>query len=109
MEQNNIRSILTQSKPLHQQRLQALQALRSLTSQLRSKAITADGTEATFLICDNIICSSLYEREGGKAQKTPDDAINAVIAEWKPPPLVMDADGAEVDILGGSNLEGLTK
>ncbi|KAB2660451.1 MAG: hypothetical protein DVB32_05290 [Verrucomicrobia bacterium] len=43
--------------------------LNGLTPQLRSKAITSDGGEATFFISDNIISSSLYEREGGKAQK----------------------------------------
>lgn len=83
--------------------------LNGLTPQLRSKAITSDGGEATFFISDNIISSSLYEREGGKAQKILADAMDAVIAEWKPTALVMDAEGAEVDILGGSNLDGLTK
>lgn len=83
--------------------------LNGLTPNLRSKAITSDGRDVTFFISDNIISSSLIEREGGKAQTIPADALDAVLAEWKPTALVMDAEGAEVDILGQSQLPGLSK
>lgn len=56
-----------------------------------------------------MISSSLIEREGGKAQTIPADALDAVLAEWKPTALVMDAEGAEVEILGQSQLPGLYK
>ena len=37
----------------------------------------------------------------------PSDALDAVIAEWRPAVLVMDVEGAEVDILPASRLDGL--
>ena len=83
--------------------------LNGLTPQLRCKGITPDGRDATFFVSDNILSSSLYKRNGTSAQKVPADAIDQVIAEWQPNALVMDAEGAEVDILGGSTLVGLTK
>ncbi len=83
--------------------------LNGLAPNLRSRAITAKGDEVSFFMCDNIISSSLYEREGSIAQKIPADAFDTVIQEWKPTALVMDVEGAEVDILTSSNLEGLTK
>lgn len=83
--------------------------LNGLTPNLRNKAVTADGKDVTFFLNDNIISSSLYSRKDGKAHTLPADALDAVIAEWKPTVIVMDAEGGEVDILGASPLNGVKK
>lgn len=82
-------------------------ALNELTPTLRDRAVTAAGGDITFFVSDNIISSSLYQRDGGRAATVPSDALDAVIAEWRPTVLVMDVEGAEVDILPASRLDGL--
>jgi FkbM family methyltransferase len=83
--------------------------LNALTPNLRSRAITAKGGDITFFVNDNIISSSVHERKDGRAQTVPADALDEIIAEWKPTALVMDIEGAETNVLAQSNLSGVQK
>lgn len=82
-------------------------ALNDRRPTLRNRAVTARGGEITFFVSDNIISSSAYQREGSRAVTIPSDAIDVVISEWRPSVLVMDVEGAEVDILPASTLAGI--
>lgn len=84
-------------------------ALNNLTPTLRSKAVTAREREVTFFISDNIISSSLHEREEGRPQTIPADPLDEIVAEWKPTAIVMDVEGAETSILPASALSGVKK
>lgn len=83
--------------------------LNGLKPNLRNKAVTADGKDVTFFLNDNIVSSSLYSRKDSKPSTLPSDALDTVIAEWKPTVIVMDAEGGEVEILGTSPLTGVKK
>jgi FkbM family methyltransferase len=82
-------------------------ALNNLTPNLRSRAITSKGGDITFFVNANIISSSLHQRRDGHAQTVPADALDEVIAEWKPTVIVMDIEGAETTILPHSELNGV--
>jgi FkbM family methyltransferase len=103
-------NVLTyEANPSMQKVIRANYALNGLEPRLRGRALTAKGGEVTFFVNDNIISSSVYERDGGRAVTVPSDAIDAALAEWKPTVLVMDVEGAEVDILTASTLPGLRR
>lgn len=83
--------------------------LNGLRPNLRSKAITNGAKEVTFFCNDNIVSSSLYDRSGSVARTVPADPLDSVLNEWQPTTLIMDAEGAEVDILGASKIAGVRK
>lgn len=80
-------------------------ALNGLKPDLRMRAITVTGEPISFFRNDNIISSSTRER-GGFAEKitVESDALEAVIAEFRPTVIIMDVEGAEVDLLAKSTL-----
>lgn len=81
--------------------------LNGLQPNLRPRLVTAHGQDVTFFVNDNIMSSSCYNRNMGTPTTLPSDALDTVIAEWKPSALVMDVEGAEIDMLGSSNLDGI--
>lgn len=101
-------NVLTyEANPAMRETILANYRLNGLAPTLRARAVTARGGDITFFVSKNIISSSLYQREGGEAVSIPSDAIDAVLAEWRPTVLVMDVEGAEVDILPASGLAGI--
>lgn len=82
-------------------------ALNGLVPNLRNRAITAQGGPITFFVAGNIVSSSLYRREGGVPATVESDSLEAVLGEWRPTVLVMDIEGAEIDVLGSSPLAGI--
>jgi hypothetical protein len=59
----------------------------------------------TFHIGDNVVSSSLYQRAATQTAVTVEsDALVAVLAEIAPDVLVMDVEGAEVDLLRDCDL-----
>jgi FkbM family methyltransferase len=103
-------NVLTyEANPAMHKVIRANYALNGLEPRLRGRALTAHGGDVTFFVNDNIISSSVYQREGGRAVTVPSDAIDAALAEWRPTVLVMDVEGAEVDILAASALPGLKR
>ncbi len=82
-------------------------ALNGLVPNLRNRAITAQGGPITFFVSGNIVSSSLYRREGGVPATVESDALESVLGEWRPSVLVMDIEGAEIDVLCASPLAGI--
>lgn len=82
-------------------------ALNGLLPNLRNRAITSQGGPITFYVAGNIVSSSFYPREGGVPCTVESDALEAVLGEWRPTVLVMDIEGAEIDVLGSSALAGI--
>jgi len=83
--------------------------LNGLEPTLRTKLVTTDGRAVTFYLNDNIMSSSCYDRKMGTPRTLPSDALDQVIAEWKPTALVMDVEGAEIEMLTASELPGIRK
>jgi FkbM family methyltransferase len=83
-------------------------ALNHLTPRLRLRAVTSDGAPISFYRNDNVISSSVYDR-GLEAQKitVQSDALAQVLAEERADVLVMDVEGAELDLLTQADLSGL--
>ncbi|MDA8870223.1 FkbM family methyltransferase [Rhizobiaceae bacterium] len=67
---------------------------------------TADG-EMEFFINDNILSSSLAEREGGIPHTVTAHSFERVAEEFSPTVVVMDVEGAETDLLPASAAAGV--
>jgi FkbM family methyltransferase len=87
--------------------IKANHTLNNLYPGVREKAITAEGGSITFFRTENIISSSLIECDLSEAITVGSDRINDAIAEFRPTVLVMDVEGAEVDLLPAADLSTL--
>jgi FkbM family methyltransferase len=87
--------------------IKANHTLNNLYPGVREKAITAEGGSITFFRTENIISSSLIECGLSEAITVCSDRINDAIAEFRPTVLVMDVEGAEVDLLPAADLSTL--
>ena len=75
---------------------------------LRMKAVTVNGGPIAFYQNDNIVSSSSIDRQLKQTEiSVESDPINAVIAEHAPSVLVMDVEGAEIDLLTQADLSGV--
>ncbi|MBF9030148.1 FkbM family methyltransferase [Rhodobacterales bacterium HKCCE3408] len=102
------RVVSYEANPVLRQIIEANYALNDVSPELRMKAVTTDGAPATFHVSDNVVSSSLRERsEATRAVTVESDALADVLAEVKPDVLVMDVEGAEVDLLPSADLSGL--
>lgn len=76
-------------------------ALNGLTPNLTMRAVTVDGEPITFFKSDNIISSSLYDRKRDDKQIVVEsEALSDVLAKHDPSALIMDVEGAEIQLLG---------
>nr|WP_282563352.1 FkbM family methyltransferase [Gymnodinialimonas phycosphaerae] len=87
--------------------IEANQAANGLHPVVRPKAITTDGGPITFFRTGNIISSSLIERDASEAISVESDTLDQAILDFAPTILLMDAEGAELDLLPGSDLSSL--
>lgn len=80
-------------------------ALNGMEPNLKMRAVTFDGQPIRFFRNDNIISSSVYDRKL-QAQEVvvESDAFADVIAGFDPDVLIMDVEGAEVDLFEVENL-----
>lgn len=99
------RVVSYEANPRLQPVIEANYALNPLRPELRMRAITPDGADVTFHIGDNVVSSSLYQRaETQSAVTVPSDALDRALADLAPDVLVMDVEGAEVDLLAQGDL-----
>jgi FkbM family methyltransferase len=78
-------------------------ALNGLAPALTMKAVTRDGEPVTFFRSDNVVSSSLFDRGRGDQKITVNSvAFDDIVAERLPDVVIMDVEGAEVDLLSGS-------
>lgn len=75
--------------------------LNGLTPNLTMRAVTVDGAPIAFFKSDNIISSSLYDRKRDDKQIIVEsEALSDVLAKHDPAALIMDVEGAEIQLLG---------
>jgi FkbM family methyltransferase len=83
--------------------------LNDLHPQLRNRAIACSNDERELFIEPNILSTGFINRGHGRAKVVQCDAIADVVQEFQPNCLVMDVEGAEIDLLPAAPLEGITK
>lgn len=79
---------------------------------LEMKAVTLDGKDVNFFASDNIYSSSLIDRSNtvsGKKITVSSDPFNLVIKNFQPTAIVMDVEGAEIDLLEKADLAVVSK
>lgn len=79
--------------------------LNNVSPELRIKALAEKQGETTFHFHHNFYSSSLVERQNSQAQTVQCDGIDDVIAEHGATTIVMDVEGAEIDLLEIANLD----
>lgn len=102
------RVVSFEANPVMEPVIVANYALNPVAPELRMRAVTRDGTPVRFHTSDNVISSSLYARaETGSEVIVPSKALTDVLAEIEPDVLVMDVEGAEVDLLDGPEMQSV--
>jgi len=84
-------------------------ALNGLRANLRNKVLATTRGEVEFFFSEGVLSSSLVDRKHGGATMVPADAISDVIESFAPTVLVIDVEGAEIDLLRGCDLSGVGK
>lgn len=83
-------------------------ALNGIAPNLHMRAVTADGQPISFFKSDNIVSSSLYDRQRQDEKITVESSAFADVLETHDPQaLIMDIEGAEVDILASGDLKNV--
>lgn len=97
-----------EANPALEQIIRDNYALNDLSPDLRMKAVTVDGSPIRFFADPNILSSSLIDRDIASNEITVDsDPIADVMAEVAPNVIVMDVEGAEVDLLPAADLSNV--
>jgi FkbM family methyltransferase len=97
-----------EANPKMEATIRANYLLNGFEPNLRMKALTADGRELTFFQDQNILSSSLHERDIKSTTITvPSVAINDVLKETAPSVILMDVEGAEVELLEIADLSNV--
>jgi FkbM family methyltransferase len=81
--------------------------LNGFQCNLVQKAITAHGQRVTFHIADNIWSSSIIDRSLERTVEVDSEAIEHVISAFAPTVVVMDVEGAELEIIEASQFIGV--
>lgn len=83
--------------------------LNGMEVSLRRKAMATYSGSVHFYLSDNILSSSMIDRQLGEPTEIPCDDINDALAEVKPNIVVMDVEGAEIELLPYANLVNVSK
>ncbi|MDN3721454.1 FkbM family methyltransferase [Roseibium salinum] len=71
--------------------------------------MAVDTGEVEFFFSDNVLSSSLIDRKHGGATRVQADAIADVVQEHDPTAIVMDVEGAEIELLRNCRLTNVAK
>lgn len=97
-----------EANPALEQIIRDNYAENGLSPDLRMKAVTVDGSPIRFFADPNILSSSLIDRDLPSTEITVvSDPMQAVMADVKPNVIVMDVEGAEVDLLPAADLNAV--
>lgn len=83
--------------------------LNGLRPNLRSKVLDVEAGEVEFFFSEGILSSSLIDRNQGSATRVEADGIAQVTHDFAPTAIVMDVEGAEIELLRRCNLGGVSK
>ncbi|SHJ54471.1 methyltransferase, FkbM family [Palleronia salina] len=74
--------------------------LNDMAPDLTFKAVTKDGQPVVFYRDTNLVSSSIIDREAGATRvEVPAVAFSGLLASLEPDVIVMDVEGAEIDLL----------
>ena len=97
-----------EANPLLEPLIRGNYALNGLTPDLWMRAITVDGQPITFFRSDNIISSSTRDRGRHAEMLTVEsDRLDDVVEAHRPDVIIMDVEGAEIDLLSHAGLAGV--
>ena len=97
-----------EANPVMEETIRSNYRLNGWQPNLFMKAITADGRRLRFFRQQNVLSSSLIDRDmGGEEIEVESVAINDAIAAHRPTAVVMDVEGAEEEILPVADLSGV--
>lgn len=82
-------------------------ALNKLEPELVMKAVTPRGGSVKFFVTPNLLSSSLHSRDQHQEVEVESEAIGNVLSAKNPSVLVLDVEGAEVELLPPANLSGV--
>jgi FkbM family methyltransferase len=83
--------------------------LNDLSVDRRARALGTKPATRQFLAQPNILSSSWIPRDGGQMIEIAVDHVADVLAETRANVLILDAEGAEVEIIEGCPLEQIDK
>jgi FkbM family methyltransferase len=83
--------------------------LNDLAIERRQRALGAKAGRATFYANDNIVSSSLVAGKGGRPIEVVVDGIADALSETKANALLLDVEGAEVELIEACPLERIDK
>lgn len=81
--------------------------LNNLHPNLIMKAVTLDGGPVSFFVTQSLLSSSLHDRGEKTKVEVASAAIAEVLSTHSPTILVLDVEGAEVDLLPDTKLDGV--
>ncbi|MEM6462282.1 MAG: FkbM family methyltransferase [Pseudomonadota bacterium] len=81
--------------------------LNNLAPKLVMKAVTVAGGSVDFYVAKSLLSSSLHSRGEHTVRTVESEAFDLIIAEESPSVLVLDVEGAEVELLKNAKLEGI--
>ncbi|MBG6174942.1 FkbM family methyltransferase [Labrenzia sp. EL_208] len=84
--------------------IEANYALNGMRPNLRSKVVATEIGELEFFFSESVLSSSLVDRQQGEPTRVEADAISGVVEEFRPSAIVMDAEGAEIELLRSCDL-----
>lgn len=94
-----------EANPTMETTIRANYALNNQRPELVMKAVTSDGRDLTFFQDSKVLSSSVYDRGLGSAEITVKSvAIAGLISRHKPTVLLMDVEGAELELLRAPDL-----
>ena len=83
-------------------------ALNGMVPNLEMKAVSSSGENLEFYIDPDIISSSVFDRQkSSKKQIIKSEALDDILKSFNPDTIVMDVEGAEVELLTNSSLAGV--
>ena len=85
-------------------------ALNNLVPNLEMKAVSVHGEKVEFYIDPEVLSSSLFDRKlSHKKAVVESDALDDILKRIEPDTIIMDVEGAEVDLLASSKLIGVAQ
>jgi Methyltransferase FkbM domain len=84
-------------------------ALNGMQANLRSRVLATESGDAQFFFDEGILSSSLVDRKHGGATTIKADSISEVLKCYAPSVLVMDVEGAEIELLKCCDLSSIEK
>ena len=102
------RVVSYEANPALRPLIEANYTKNSLRPELRMRAISIDGQPVELHVNKSLLSSSFFSREETQSiQKIESDALQTVLGELNPDVLVMDVEGAEIDLLSACDLSAI--